>query len=206
MRCFIGVDIPAPQKLALDSWRQKALPEILYREDESKSRGKRVDQRALPYAIPPANFHMTLAFLGHIDDRQHETLIEKLSDLRYQPFSFTLDVTGIWNGPKILFAAPSSPPEELMALAKGVRKAAHQSGIGIEGKGFEPHVTLIRKATVATPLPLFPPGIECQIDNFHLFESVSGPRGVSYPIRHSWSLHEVLSVREQLRRGITQQQ
>ena len=32
MRSFIGLDLSATEKLALDSWRQQALPEVMPRQ------------------------------------------------------------------------------------------------------------------------------------------------------------------------------
>ncbi len=68
MRSFIGLDLSATEKLALDSWRQQALPEVMPRQwvkSESirsrKSSNKRYDHTnsqgpAQPYAVPAANF------------------------------------------------------------------------------------------------------------------------------------------------------
>ncbi|APE04684.1 2'-5' RNA ligase [Alteromonas sp. RW2A1] len=218
MRCFIGLDLSATQKLALESWQQKAMPEVMPRQKvkskESTFTGKKRDKKAkgnfvanepaAPYAVPAANYHMTLCFLGSISHRQHESLLAELDALSEEPFAFTLDNVGVWNGPKILFASPTSPPKPLMTLAKQVRKCARRSAIEIDSKEYKPHVTMVRKATSAMPLPLFSPNIDVQVDAFHLFESVSTPQGVTYPIRHSWSLEYSMSVREKLRRGITE--
>ncbi|GGW78502.1 RNA 2',3'-cyclic phosphodiesterase [Alteromonas halophila] len=212
MRTFIGLDLAPAEKMALDTWRQQALPEIMPRPDTSTSSPKtkkvRGKQRvagvapASPYAVPAANYHMTLCFLGHISDRQHEALCQTLNDIVCEPFDVHLDASGIWSGPKILFAAPQTPPQTLFDLAKYTRKAARQAGIDVEGRDYKPHVTLIRKASATTPVPLFAPDVLMQIQGFHLFESVSTPSGVTYPIRHSWALRENLSVREKLKRGL----
>ena len=219
MRCFIGLDLSISEKLALDSWRQQALPEVLPRQSTSQSQlppqlrsknGKKRHQQnfqnntpATPYAVPAANFHITLCFVGDINHRQHEALIDALDNVNSSPFSLTLDGTGLWGGPKILFSAPSTPPSELMSLAKLSRKAARSAGIEVENREYKPHVTLVRKATATLPLPLYSPHVEVNASAFHLFESVSSPQGVSYPIRHSWALKHAMSVREKLRRGIT---
>ena len=213
MRCFIGLDLTASEKLALDSWRQKALPEISLRHAENHTneqasgyKGKRKSKNNItgtskPYAITPANYHLTLCFLGNITHRQHDSLISQLDKVEHSPFSFTLDTSGIWNGPKILFVAPSSVPSELMSLAKTTRKVARASAIEVENKPYRPHVTLVRKATPALPVPLYSPCVEIHATAFHLFESVSSPQGVRYPIRYSWKLKRSMSVREMLRTG-----
>lgn len=212
MRCFIGLDLNATEKLALDSWRQQALPEIMPRQwlknatAGSRKHGKPQTESqgpALPYAVPAANFHITLSFLGEISHRQHEALIYELDQLISEPFSLTLDATGLWNGPKILFAAPSNIPKALSELAKLSRKAARKASIQVESREYKPHVTVVRKATSTLPLPLYSPNVDVHVSAFHLFESVSTPQGVTYPIRQSWPLKHNMSVREKLRRGIT---
>lgn len=212
MRCFIGLDLSATEKLALDSWRQQALPEVMPRQwargavQVPRKSGKHPVSHqgtSQPYAVPAANFHLTLSFLGEINHRQHEALVYELDQLVSEPFSLSLDTTGIWNGPKILYAAPNDKPRALMELAKLSRKAARKASIEVEGKEYKPHVTLVRKATSTLPLPLYNPNVDLHISAFHLFESVSSPQGVCYPIRQSWALKHNMSIREKLRRGIT---
>ncbi|NQY19347.1 RNA 2',3'-cyclic phosphodiesterase [Alteromonas sp.] len=215
MRSFIGLDLSATEKLALDSWRQQALPEIMPRQwvknESSRSRksgNKRNNHNSgqgpsLPYAVPAANFHITLSFLGEINHRQHEALVYELDQLVSEPFSLTLDATGLWNGPKILFAAPTNTPKALSELAKLSRKAARKAAIEVENREYKPHVTVVRKATSTLPLPLYSPSVDVHVSAFHLFESVTTPQGVTYPVRQSWPLKHNMSVREKLRRGIT---
>ncbi|MCU7553359.1 RNA 2',3'-cyclic phosphodiesterase [Alteromonas sp. ASW11-19] len=209
MRSFIGLDLAGNTKMALESWREQALPDVprreaLVQQPAKKRRGGKNTPpvTAQPYAVPTVNLHMTLCFLGAITPRQHEALIAEMDALTYQPFDLHLDTAGVWNGPKILFAAPTEPPQELLELARGVRKAARAAGLHVEGKEYKPHVTLVRKAGPTLPIPLMTPDIQCHFADFHLFESVSTPTGVTYPIRHTWQLRHQLSVREKLRRGL----
>lgn len=211
MRCFIGLDLAPAEKLALDSWRQQALPEVFPRNAEPETVEKQHKKKrlksafqgpAVPYAVPAANYHITLCFLGSITSSQHEQVIGALSEIARAPFSLNLNTTGIWNGPKILFAAPMTPPEELRLLARDTRKAARRAGIEVDNREYRPHVTLIRKAGPTLPPPLYPPDVEVVAQAFHLFESVSTPSGVTYPIRASWPLEHAVSVREKLKRGL----
>lgn len=194
MRSFIGLDLSITEKLSLEHWREKALPDIQNKPKRGTANGA--------YAVPSANFHITLAFLGNITPRQQDALIPALDALNSKPFELYLDTTGYWQGPKIVFAAPSTAPEALLRLAANVRKAARSANINIDGKAYQPHVTLVRKASNSTPPPLFMPSLTVKADAFHLFESVSAPSGVQYPIRESWTLTPDLSVREQLKRGL----
>jgi 2'-5' RNA ligase len=206
MRCFIGIDLAPSEKLALEAWREKALPDVLPKQHtlphvkQKRSSGGVLSSQ--PYAVPAANYHVTLCFLGDITHRQHDAIISELDTVVAPPFSITLDTTGLWNGPKILFAAPSVTDPALVELARATRKAARASNISVEKRDYNPHVTVIRKANHGLPVPGFSPHIDMAVSAFHLFESVSTPSGVTYPIRHSWSLQHSMSVREQLRKGL----
>ncbi|WP_421133346.1 RNA 2',3'-cyclic phosphodiesterase [Alteromonas sp. A079] len=206
MRCFIGIDLAPSEKLALEHWREKALPDVLPKQHTPPHvKHKRAHASVLsspPYAIPAANYHITLCFLGDITHRQHDAIISELDTIVAPPFSVTLDTTGVWNGPKILVAAPSIKEPALVELARSTRKAARASNISVEKREYRPHVTVIRKANHTLPPPRISPHIHLAVSAFHLFESVSTPNGVNYPIRHSWSLQHAMSVREQLRKGL----
>ena len=199
MRSFIGLDLSAQDKLALENWREKSLPGL------PSSNARNANQPKVPVRqpkpVPAANFHITLCFLGNINDRQHETVIANLDDVTATPFEVTLDMIAFWQGPKILLAAPTAPPASLMSLAASVNSAARQAGIDVERREYRPHVTLIRNTKEDYPPPLFAPQLTCQFSQFHLFESVSTPSGVRYPVKHSWPLRSSHSVREKLQRG-----
>ncbi len=199
MRSFIGLDLSAQDKLALEHWREKSLPGMPSSNTRNANQPK-VPMRQ-PKPVPAANFHITLSFLGNINDRQHEAIIANLDEVAAAPFDVTLDLTAFWQGPKILLAAPSEPPAVLMTLAGNVNSAARQAGIDVERREYRPHVTLIRNTREDYPPPLFSPQLTCRFTQFHLFESVSAPSGVHYSIKHSWPLRGGHSIREKLQRG-----
>lgn len=202
MRSFIGLDLSAQEKLALDDWRTQSMPDYGVAPVKSRNHSKQAQGPATPQCVPVANFHMTLCFLGHITEIQHEALLDALDTINLPPFSLTLDGFGAWSGPKIQFAAPLTIPEPLSLLASACRKAAREAHIQVENREYKPHVTVLRKANNSTPLPLIAPKVACTFNAFHLFESVSGKSGVQYPIRQSWSLDAGSSIRERLRQGI----
>ncbi|RDV26737.1 RNA 2',3'-cyclic phosphodiesterase [Alteromonas aestuariivivens] len=214
MRCFIGLDLAPRQKLGLENWREQALPDIVAiperptRNKPASGRGQRrghppaPQTKASPVAVPTANYHITLCFLGHITPRQHEALTAELANLIQEPIFLNLDCVGFWQGPKILFVAPRQVPDSLQQLASACRKAARRAGIETDKRDYRPHVTIVRKAQATLPIPELALDIACVFSQFHLFESVSTHGGVSYPIRASWPLSEPLTVRERLKRGL----
>lgn len=197
MRYFIGLDLAPAEKLSLDSWREKSLPELPRVRAPLNTKAP-VRQ---PRPVPTANFHITLCFLGSVTPRQLEEITTLLDTVTAAPFELQLDTTGYWSGPKIFYVAPTTIPAPLYQLADSVSGKARQAGIELEKRDYQPHVTLIRNVKADFPPPLFLPGVSCRFSQFHLFESVSTNSGVSYPIRQSWALRNGNSVREKLLRG-----
>jgi len=167
MRCFIGLDLAAQDKLAIEAWREKALPR-------------------LNAAVPAANFHITLAFLGQIDERQCESLSSKLDTISTPSFNITLNELGYWSEPRILFLGTSGVPKKIHKLAEQCRRAARSCNIPIQQQNYVPHVTLVRKIKDTPPAALLSANFEFHFSHFHLFESISTKTGVTYPIRKSW--------------------
>lgn len=198
MRYFIGLDLPVKEKLSLENWREKSLPQMP--KITKKKPVKRTD--AGPLFVPAANFHITLCFLGEATPLQLDSLGEAFDHIVVDRFELTLNSIGHWSGPNLFFVAPSEIPVMLETLAKQIKAAALNVGLHVEKRKFQPHVTVIRNALADSPPPLFTPAVTCSFDRFHLFESVTRQGGVYYPIRHTWMLNSGKTLREKLRKGL----
>lgn len=201
MRSFIGLNLSGKDKLSVDQWREKSLA-ALTRPQQREYSNKHLPKRATPSVVPAANLHITLCFLGDVSPKQHEQLTAGLASVTCPAFSLTLDTTGYWQSPKIVFTAPSVIPPALKQLAFDVTGVAHEAGIKTEKRDYQPHVTLFRKVPEDHPVALFMPDVTCDFTEFHLFESLSGRNGVTYPVRQSWPLIANLSTREKLQKGL----
>lgn len=168
MRCFLGLDLAPADKLAIEAWRDKALP--------SFSR-----------PVPVANFHVTSVFLGQVSDVQLDKLTGLIDDESFSPVQLTFDALSFWSGPKILCLTSEQSSAEASALHQVLTSIAKRCQLPVQQKPYRPHVTLVRKAS-EPPVPLFAPDLTCTFNEVHLFESVSTPQGVHYPIRASWPL------------------
>jgi 2'-5' RNA ligase len=99
----------------------------------------------------PDQWHITLAFLPQVVDRQLDDLQARLerAAARRTAFPVTIAGGGAFPGPsraKVLFAGvdASEHDEELRRLATGARAAGSKAGIDVEGGRFHPHLTLAR--------------------------------------------------------------
>ncbi len=173
MRVFFGLEIPAERVVDIADWRDREL---------------HCDGRP----VPPRNFHITVAFLGHIEAGNLDALLrdtdESAAAGNVAPFTLTLDQVGYFQRPGIFWLGSSRTPAALESLAGSLRVVAANNGGKLERRSLQPHVTLFRRCTEPPPAPPSVPVIELQWRHFTLFESVQGRHNVHYqPIAH-WSL------------------
>lgn len=99
----------------------------------------------LPRRAEPDDFHITLAFLGDLDDLTLDEVHLALSALHLPGFALDLRGFGMFGGdrPRSLHAVVL-PCEGLARLAARVTRACVQAGAAPEERRFTPHVTLGR--------------------------------------------------------------
>ncbi|KXI29298.1 RNA 2',3'-cyclic phosphodiesterase [Paraglaciecola hydrolytica] len=170
MRAFLGLEPDAKTKLAIDAWRNKALPD-------------------LAEFVPPANYHITLAFLGQLSLRQQDNLQQLIDDMK-EPcqFKVSLDTVGYWPKPKALWLGCQQTASKHLSLATQLTTLAQGAGISMLKRDYQAHLTLVRKCAANPPAPLIDPQFSWLAQDFHLYESLSTPKGVTYVIRNSWRL------------------
>ncbi|HLA40907.1 MAG TPA: RNA 2',3'-cyclic phosphodiesterase [Candidatus Glassbacteria bacterium] len=143
--------------------------------------------------VDPANYHLTLVFLGKVRDGQLESLLRETSRLQARPFTLSLDQVGWWSGPRVLWFAPGFGPEPLLQLVTGLSGLARRQGIALEDRPYSPHLTVARKVRDCRELLALEP-IRWQISDFCLLESRSLETGVVYKALASWPLTAAASV------------
>ena len=129
--------------------------------------------------VVPENFHITLLFLGEVEEEVVACLNESISSITFEPFRIRLDQLGYFPKPRIFWVGPKEIPAELETLFKKLRNYAHRCGISKLSKRYQPHVTLLRKSEVPVSDQNFVP-IEWEVNDFHLVESQIGQHGAHY--------------------------
>ncbi len=100
--------------------------------------------------VDPAQWHLTLAFMGSVPAAREDELVERLgvAAARVTPFDLELSGAGCFPDPSrasVLWLGVGEPARTpLERLAKGARAAANVSGATPDGKPFVPHLTLAR--------------------------------------------------------------
>ncbi len=95
--------------------------------------------------IEPADYHITLRFVGDVDRRMAHDVDSFLGDLQTQPVEITLDALGSFGGdrPRAVFAR-AQPSRQLTELQTDIERLMRRLGLPPEARKFVPHVTLAR--------------------------------------------------------------
>jgi len=171
-RYFIGLDLDAKAKLAIDQWRHKYLAGL-----SSKP-------------VPMENFHITLSFLGCIHPEQREQLDKLLTNLSADSISCQLGELGAFKKAKILYLGIELSPE-LEALAEKCISINQALNVPQPHSQYRPHITLFRKHAIDYPVTAPKLDYSLAFNQFHLFESVSSSqpgKPPHYPKRQSFNL------------------
>ena len=95
--------------------------------------------------IDPQNYHLTLRFIGDIDDALARDIAGLLGRVQRRPFELRLDGLTSFGGRKpravVAAAAPCAPLIELQAEQE---RLLQRLGLEPEGRKYTPHVTLAR--------------------------------------------------------------
>nr|WP_249209168.1 RNA 2',3'-cyclic phosphodiesterase [Magnetospirillum sulfuroxidans] len=93
--------------------------------------------------VAARNLHVTLRFIGEVDEAQAEELHDHLCRLQARPLALTIKDFGSFGGakPRALWAA-IKPDPALDRLQHKVEQAAQAIGLAPEGRKFIPHITL----------------------------------------------------------------
>jgi 2'-5' RNA ligase len=177
VRAFIAIDLDREIKTALQA---------LIRDLEAA----RADIRW----VSAGGMHLTLKFLGPIDESQALRVREILTAVagRHAPFPLRLEGTGAFPGersPRVLWAGFAAEPR-LLALQDEIEGALEAEGFEREKRGFTPHLTLgrvkgpdrVAKAMLQLDAHRGETFGAMTVRQVALFESLLQPQGAEYRI------------------------
>lgn len=167
MRLFVAVPVPAELK------------------EKLAALGSEIDQDGIK-RVKPENMHLTLKFLGELDESKMPEIQEKLKAISFSPFSCSLKNIGVFpneNYIKVIWAGCESGGT-LEALAKQVITTLHDYG---DNRDFTAHLTIARvrkKLDLKDFLQKHKEDVfgEFEVKEFHLVKSVLKPGGPEYSV------------------------
>ncbi|MCF7203917.1 RNA 2',3'-cyclic phosphodiesterase [Pseudomonas oligotrophica] len=165
LRLFFALPCPADQAQAICRWR-----------DEQGLGGR---------AVPPANLHLTLAFLGAQPADALAEIARLGESIRAEAFELRLDRL-ISLGKGFICLAPGQPPRALADLVALLRAGLAERGLPVDDRPFLPHLTLVRQAGERRHGTS--PAFAWPVERFVLYISEQAASGVRYRELCSWPL------------------
>lgn len=148
--------------------------------------------------VPPDQQHLTLRFIGELDNGRLNDVAEALAMVPGTPFELRLGGIGHFpprGEPRVLWVGVEKS-QELARLKRRIDHALEQAGVPPEGRKFAPHVTLARikrplsRDRLATYLMrhnLYR-SEPFAVSSFHLFVSRLRPDGADHQVEASYDL------------------
>src|SRR5262245_51620204 len=174
-RLFVGLEIPREVGQTLASLRGR-LPGA-----------RRID---------PENYHITLRFIGDIDDRLARDIASMLDGVKRRSFEVRFGGLAAFGGRKPrAIVVGVEPIQPLVELQSELERLMQRLGLEPEGRKFMPHVTLARLRNsssrevaeyLSTRGPLF--GSSFHVSRFVLFSSRASVGGGPYVVEADYPL------------------
>lgn len=126
MRLFTAIDVPTALRTRLSSLQEEAT----------------IDARW----TSPDQFHVTLRFIGEVDETQADRFQEVLSEIDVAPVTcspYGLDVLPSRRAPRVLMLGLDRT-DSILELYEAVSGTLESEGLDPEGRRYRPHVTIGR--------------------------------------------------------------
>ena len=143
--------------------------------------------------VRKGQFHITLLFLGDVENEQVSAVSRILERAAASVPPFTLEVSGAGGFPtpaaaRVWFFTLTSPPPEVYRLAHAVRDGLAPLGFR-DRKAFHPHITFARLKGRPRSVPEHPGGsYTWPVKEIVLVQSVLTPGGPQYTALRTFSL------------------
>ncbi|MDJ1159758.1 RNA 2',3'-cyclic phosphodiesterase [Chelatococcus sp. SYSU_G07232] len=174
-RLFTGLEVPAEVAMSLSMYRG-GLPGARW--------------------IDPENYHITLRFIGDIDEKTAHDIYVSLGEVHRHPVTVTIDELASFGGgrPRAVFAR-AVPSTELIELQADHERKVRRAGLPPETRKYTPHVTLARLRD-ASPIDVADylatrgafPAIRFTATRFVLFSSRASVGGGPYVVEAAYPL------------------
>ena len=146
----------------------------------------------------PEGWHVTLQFLGAVNDECAACVREQLRSVRVAPVPIRFEGVGFFERAGVFWAGVPLTPQ-LLALQQMVTTVMRNCGFIPEDRPYSPHITLARAkgrggaralSPVKTAVGNHAPELasEFTAEEFLLYESFPGPEGSRYEIRAHFPL------------------
>jgi RNA 2',3'-cyclic 3'-phosphodiesterase len=177
MRLFLALDLDDEARAAIAA-EQTRIARALGRRSSLKF-------------VKPEQLHLTLVFLGNVDEPCARGVIAAVDAPVDQPaFDAVFDGVGLFpprGAPRVLWIGVIEGAREMIALQQRLAARMDAVGVALEARTFQPHLTLARwrdarpsDRTALRDVPPVPVHARVRIDHVTLYQSRLSPAGSTY--------------------------
>ena len=175
IRCFIALDLSDETRSELDR-----IIGVLQEADANVK------------WVKPTSIHLTLKFLGQVEEEKIARISERLKDIARgaSPFDILLEGMGAfpkWDYVKVIWVGLGEGSDKVKDLAKKTEEIMSEEGFEKETREFSPHLTLgrVRSAKKKKQLKEMSDSVKVDPASSHisrivLFKSELSPQGARY--------------------------
>jgi len=173
----------APDRLFFALWPTSSISTSI------KSNTTRLKKTVKGKFVTPENWHITLAFLGNVDKRTKDCLINKAAQLQCAAFELEFENVMYFKKTHILSYGVHQKTDltKLNFLVDECKRVQHVCGLKSEGREFKPHITVARKVKELNDGLIIDP-ILWQANEFVLVRSELLEQGSVYNVLERWPL------------------
>jgi 2'-5' RNA ligase len=171
MHVFLAVPLPDPIKQQISEWSQQIRKLLSFKK-----------------WVLPADYHITVKFLGGIDEETLVKLKPLISEIMVTQSVFSLQVErlntfGKGSSPRILWAEVKGELNALHILQKRVDQATQCLGFASENRPYTPHLTLAKNFSLHgafesnkldQAITYQPPQLQWEVKEFVLYQTHLG--------------------------------
>jgi len=154
--------------------------------------------------VKPANIHLTLKFLGEIDEQQLNKIKQVIEENAAEKNTFKIRISSLGafphiSSPRVIWVGLDSGDKETKEIAAALEEKIEKIGIPKEGRVFSSHITIGRvrspknKESLVKLLNklagnLTAENLEFSVNKITLFKSNLSPKGPTYEVLHQANL------------------
>ena len=133
MRLFVAIELDDGARIAI--------------ADEQRRLKRLVGEGALKW-VRPEHMHLTLAFLGEVDEDRSRALVDAMrKSIAHAPVAIAFGGIGLFpphGPPRVLWLGVSAGEAEVIDIQRVVAERVRGVGVELEARPFHPHLTLAR--------------------------------------------------------------
>jgi 2'-5' RNA ligase len=131
--------------------------------------------------------HLTLVFIGNVDDSRVSTLLACGDRVRARAFSLSVNRRAGFARARVAWLGGSDLPPELGMLHGELRAQVENAGFALHSEPLQPHITIARHCK-AFPDESGIAAIDWRVESFVLVHSLPTPGGPLYRVLKHWTL------------------